>query len=307
MKNRDPFDLLASFVAQGYQIVLVPNPGNHGDGLILAATIQRFESLRIPYYTLRETAGKDLKKVLYVYGGGGNLNSKYRDASNFIESIKDTGAPLVVLPHSVFGVSSLLPQYKGDIVIFARELQTAEYLESVNILTYLSDDMAIGLDVSDPRFMLPTYISSKVKSLSPSNSSSNSLPFFFALRSDQEASPCRFDGLNQMTVDLIMQNNIDASVYWDPKYLGTRGFQVDNIDCHKLFNSVSFFLSLLSVASDPIVTDRLHVAVAGCLLGKKVIAIDNSYGKVSSVYHYSLKHRPSFDISFCQSVAEVVG
>ena len=40
---------------------------------------------------------------------------------------------------------------------------------------------------------------------------------------------------------------------------------------------------------DVIVTDRLHVGICAEKLGKQVILLDNSYGKVSSVYEYSLK------------------
>ena len=41
--------------------------------------------------------------------------------------------------------------------------------------------------------------------------------------------------------------------------------------------------------ADIIVTDRLHVGISSRLLGKEVFLFDNSYGKVSGVYEYSLK------------------
>jgi exopolysaccharide biosynthesis predicted pyruvyltransferase EpsI len=41
--------------------------------------------------------------------------------------------------------------------------------------------------------------------------------------------------------------------------------------------------------ADVIVTNRLHIGVAGALLGKRVRLYDNSYGKIRDVYQASLK------------------
>ena len=46
------------------------------------------------------------------------------------------------------------------------------------------------------------------------------------------------------------------------------------------------FLAMIDTV-DVVVTDRLHVGICGYLLGKEVVLIDNSYGKLSSVYQYS--------------------
>ena len=48
------------------------------------------------------------------------------------------------------------------------------------------------------------------------------------------------------------------------------------------------FLAMID-SVDIVVTDRLHVGICGYLLGKEVILIDNSYGKLSSVYNYTCK------------------
>jgi exopolysaccharide biosynthesis predicted pyruvyltransferase EpsI len=98
MKYVCPFFYLSCKALQGYKLDLVPNPGNHGDGLILASTLQQLRRCKIDYLTLSSSpdlASRD-NKFLIVYGGGGNLNSRYRDATNFISSIKDLELPLVV-------------------------------------------------------------------------------------------------------------------------------------------------------------------------------------------------------------------
>jgi exopolysaccharide biosynthesis predicted pyruvyltransferase EpsI len=40
--------------------------------------------------------------------------------------------------------------------------------------------------------------------------------------------------------------------------------------------------------ADVIVTNRLHIGIAGALLGKRVKLYDNSYGKIRDVYQSSL-------------------
>ena len=56
------------------------------------------------------------------------------------------------------------------------------------------------------------------------------------------------------------------------------------------FVTTKLFLAFVD-RFDIIVTDRLHIAIAAAKLGKKVLALDNSYGKISSVYNYSLKNK----------------
>ena len=45
-----------------------------------------------------------------------------------------------------------------------------------------------------------------------------------------------------------------------------------------------------------VVTDRLHVAICATKLNKKVFLIDNSYGKNSAVYNYSLKNKDNIEL-----------
>lgn len=42
---------------------------------------------------------------------------------------------------------------------------------------------------------------------------------------------------------------------------------------------------------DTVTTNRLHVCIAGLLLGKTVKFYDNNYGKNREIYEYSLSHR----------------
>jgi exopolysaccharide biosynthesis predicted pyruvyltransferase EpsI len=54
---------------------------------------------------------------------------------------------------------------------------------------------------------------------------------------------------------------------------------------------------------DVVVTDRLHVGVGAALLGKHLVWLDNSYGKVHGVYQNSMAHIPH--IHFVHSKMEL--
>lgn len=48
---------------------------------------------------------------------------------------------------------------------------------------------------------------------------------------------------------------------------------------------------------DRVRTDRLHVAIAGAMLGKEVMLYPNSYFKNKAVYEYTLKHYPNVNFA----------
>jgi len=56
---------------------------------------------------------------------------------------------------------------------------------------------------------------------------------------------------------------------------------------------------------DVVISDRLHVCIAGALMGKQVYMLDNSYGKLSNVYEYSMKDNPN--VHFCAKMPKKFG
>jgi exopolysaccharide biosynthesis predicted pyruvyltransferase EpsI len=65
---------------------------------------------------------------------------------------------------------------------------------------------------------------------------------------------------------------------------------------------VELFLHAINEV-DVVVTDRLHVGVGAALLGKHLVWLDNSYGKVHGVFQNSMAHIPH--IHFVKSKAEL--
>ena len=73
-----------------------------------------------------------------------------------------------------------------------------------------------------------------------------------------------------------------------------------NLDVSLLGNHMTNAESLLEIVDryDSITTDRLHVAIAGLLRGKKVTLHPCSYPKISGIYEASLAKIPGVDLRF---------
>jgi len=84
----------------------------------------------------------------------------------------------------------------------------------------------------------------------------------------------------------------------DKERLGTFDIPKGNKDISALgqtFNSTKYFINAIG-AVGVVHTDRLHVAIAACMLGKKIYFYAGNYFKNRAVYLSSMKDR--FDVTF---------
>jgi hypothetical protein len=74
----------------------------------------------------------------------------------------------------------------------------------------------------------------------------------------------------------------------------------DNLDVSELGNHMTNAESLFAIIDryEAVSTDRLHVAVAALLRGKKVVLHPGNYEKISGVYEASLARIPGADLRF---------
>lgn len=275
------FAYLKEQQAKGRKIIYMPNPGNLGDSLIASATLQQFERHGLSYEVMQRQVSHSPEN-LYVYGGGGNLVPYYKDAENALRALSGVGASFCLLPHSCFGVDELLLSYGGDLMMFAREQKTYDYLcglQRSGLRVELVHDLALSLDLSDPRLVMPRVF----KHLYGVRDSSDSPAEIHAFRRDCEASS---------QPQHLLKRSVDLSALWPPGF-PSNGFNMTFLNVALTFNSTAWLLALVAPA-DVVHTDRLHVGIAGCLLGKEVHFYDNSYGKISSVYRHSIATNPAF-------------
>lgn len=274
------------------------NPGNAGDALIACGAFLLFDQLGMDVH-LVDPANFDGAGKIVIYAGGGNLVGYYSECRDFMFKHHKTAKQLVLLPHTVTGNEDLLSEFGDNVTLFAREQNTFEHLQShaKNARALLADDLAFYINPEEiinsykinilscilkkiffklvknktefsklpqPKIMLRNSIF-EMKNIFTSKKSGN----FF--RTDVERS-----------LEVIPDVNADLSRMYE---YGTRNKEICFYTTARLMRFINLF--------DEINTDRLHICIAGALLGKKVNFFPNSYFKCKAVYEKSLKGKYS--------------
>ena len=245
----DIIDFLTNYISK--EIIFIPNPGNAGDSLISMGTLQLLDKIGLNY-TMGDINKQYSNKILF-YGGGGNLVGLYKNCYNFINKNRNTNE-IVILPHTIKNVDSFLSLCDENIKIICREYISYDYVYSKikqknNV--FLSKDMAFYID---------------------------GLESYKNIQGVGECNCFRIDC--EKTNIKIPSNNTDISETLRKK---------NNTSDPHVINSVSLsmfnYLSKFKIIN----TNRLHVAIAGSLLGKHVNLYQNNYYKIKAVYDYSIK------------------
>jgi exopolysaccharide biosynthesis predicted pyruvyltransferase EpsI len=269
------------------RVYFCPNPGNAGDSLLAHVTYELFDEYNIKYQILKEQGFNPTDKIL-LYGGGGNLVPYYPHARNFILKYHHLVKKLIILPHSIDGNEDLLKKMNENVDIITREEVTYNHVKknALRANVFLADDLGFSLNVEKivskiPRFSLHLVnLKLPVRILLQGNYTEmkhrarklfqNEKKYFLnCFRTDQEKSDIDIPSDN---VDLssIFSYGVDSK---------EKAFYV----CYRLLNFINSY--------EEIRTNRLHVAIAGALLGKEVKLYSNSYYKCEAVYEFSIKGR----------------
>ena len=225
--------------------IYVPNNGNAGDSLIAEGTFQFFKKHQIDYTI--GSVNKNYTRNL-VYAGGGNLVGYYHDCENWIKKNKNN--KILILPHTVQNVDSLLRSLSKNVTIVCREQKSYEYVKSFNtVTTYLHKDMAFYINTDEYEI------------------GGSGVGNFY--RTDVEKTDIKIPSGNTDISATYMTRGCTSStsIVEDT----TRKF-LDHINRYETIN-----------------TNRLHVAIGGHLLGKKVNLHPNKYWKNEEIWKYNLK------------------
>lgn len=256
----------------------IPNPGNAGDMLIAAATMGFFEKHKLPYKMYDTNTNIDT----VVYGGGGIWTADYKKDWIKHLAVLTKAKKIVILPSSFNNCPELIDAMDERFVVFCREKRSYEYIKGANTraTVLLDHDMAFRMTTKQ-------------------------------IRKPYKTSAKMLDALNQVDWGQIPKN----AMFMRADGESTGKYKTD-LDVSELAGWYSLSAKpgwidfcaqlMLSVVNqaDAVVTDRLHVAIAGLLTGKTVYMLDNTYGKLSAVYEHSMKQFEN--VHFCTTMPEFV-
>lgn len=253
----------------------VPFKGNLGDALIAAGAVTAFARAGV---SLSVYDGKqDRADRPVMIAGGGNLVPYYHDVERVLRHLLTSSvAKVVVLPQTIAGHDQLLAGLDQRFHIFCRDRVSFAHVRTLHRhFVAMDHDMATHID---PELLFADYeklvsradvrilraierITTRATEHSRRNRRRGRL-----LREDVESARGRSQGEN---LDI---SGLCISAWANP-------------DLVRLLAAT--FLRAISMF-DEIETDRLHVAIAGGLLGIPVLFHPNSYHKNKSVHEFTI-------------------
>lgn len=249
----DILSFLSVFKNKYEKIKYIANPGNAGDSMIAFATLKLFEDLGLEFSI--DKFNKKYDGNVLVYAGGGNLTDKYNHLRNFLwENYRKN--EILILPHTICECTPLLKALGPNVKIIAREKVSFNYIKThmkhpQN--AFLSDDMAFHINNLDAYKNQPHIGTCN------------------AFRLDSEKTNVKIPEVNKdISGDFIKGQNC-----LKPEHVA---ITTDNI-----FSYLCKFTEIN--------TNRLHISIAGALLGRKVNLYPNSYYKNKAVFDFSIKDK----------------
>jgi exopolysaccharide biosynthesis predicted pyruvyltransferase EpsI len=272
-------------VANGRTIDWVLNPGNAGDSLIVAGTVQLLTDHGIPYRCIHDYERYDGTGRILCYSGGGCLVPYYDFGHNFLARHHEHAEHLVLLPHTVDGNEDLLAAFGSNVTLICREATSYAHCRrtSIRANVYAADDLAFSLAAREflqgPRADLALRDQAVAAKMQP-----RYLEFL--------------DRTEEGKTLVVWREDVERSGSRSdpPRHDIANTFGIESTyGLAAMLTSAEYFLRAID-HFDAIRTDRLHVAGAGALLNKKVEIYPNSYFKNRAMYDFTLRQYP--DVHF---------
>lgn len=303
-------EMIKNILSQVPHFYFLPNRGNLGDVVIATSEYQFFNDNNYNY-TVMDTQNIPQDDFTLVYGGGG-LWTKYYDFSDVTDIFKLKNIKkIIILPSSFNECDNLFDVVDERFTIFCREEKSYNYCLSKNKKAefILSNDMALELNIDFYKNSNKKYVKNIDSTLVKDIYNKLYLPY----KNIFKFIPDIFKNItykNDKAIGYFLRHDIESKTDWSnfdiklnedlSQILGS--YCIDS-SFSKILTKV--FLSMIDTV-DVVVTDRLHVGICGYLLNKEVILIDNSYGKLSSVYNYSLESYKNVHLISPEQIEETI-
>lgn len=269
------------------KIFYYANSGNAGDSLINMGFFQLSERLGLKYTIIDKSLINQVSKDdIVIIAGGGSLVPEWSSTPAAINEIIKRTSNIIILPHSIREVNALMNNLPNECIIFCREQFSYDYCKSIrpDLSIYIDDDMAFKCDINK---ILNSDVS--LNYLNVKNIFRFGVFEYHKLRSKLSktiyAFRCDKEANLALKVRRIKVNDISSMARY-----GAGTYETSLYSSRKMLQLLDMY--------DVIYTDRLHVSIAGYLLGKEVHIYNNSYFKCLGVYNQSMSQ--SNNIKFHQ-------
>lgn len=256
-----------------------PNPGNAGDSLIAAGTIQFFEEEGLDWEFFSPDKFKQNKNL--VFGGGGAFVPLYPNVREFIETHIQQLESFTLLPHTIDGNEDLLGKLDDRFTLFAREKVSAAHLEAhlTQARFMISHDMALSLRPhnSGTPEKLPLFL--------PGQSLRRQLSWQLHRKRLERARPDATGVQLFMRTDQEARNNSQPATDSIVDLSDLLGGKADTKE--QIQGTSKIFLSMINQQKS-ILTDRLHVAIGAGLCKVPCRLEPGSYYKNQAIFEHSI-------------------
>ena len=305
-RNTDHYHLLLSslkkVITNDYILLDLPYYANVGDVLIWEATIQLLKKIRYRclYSCSIDTYRKPRikKNTILLFSGGGNFGDLWDRHQEFRHQVMEDFPenPVVQLPQSVwFGSKenmfhdvSCFAKHKAPVTICLRDQQSFDTISNnyKNTTPLLLPDLVLSLNIDKVlkrnRICRQPGDGTLYFKRDDKEYVENNLNFTFDAMGDW---PCRnytikwvlkHDQLMEKLEHIKTPQKIRLKItQWYYRYIIKDAY---------LRNGIRFLMPYQTIYAT-----RLHAAILGVLLDKKVFILDNSYHKCSGVYNLWMK------------------
>jgi exopolysaccharide biosynthesis predicted pyruvyltransferase EpsI len=257
----------------GQSVLFYAQPGNGGDCLIAVGTHRAFQKSSI--FARNIGLDDDVSGGIVFLGGGGNYVGIYDDISRAIERFRHRAAKIILLPHTIREHERQIARLDERFTIFCRDPPSYQHVRSLatKAEVRLAHDMAFHLDAND--LMQDRALAERAE------------PVFRARLAKSQIAPdsiTRLETVDYRRLDMESPRSAPTS-FLDISDI----FQV-GVTLEAAPVGAWCMLKAIGLAKS-VVSDRLHVGIGCALLNKPCLLQDNSYGKNSAVYNYSLRGR----------------
>ena len=284
-------DTVDKYVRNQPRLIVVPNMGNAGDGLINYSMYSVLRKRRIPFTVVEaHEISKPDPGATYLVMANGALHHAEHPIDRLIYALGRSNAKMILYSATIQDREELLKSLPETAIIIAREPVTYSYAHSVrpDLTVVLSEDATMSImdgDADLPRpgvllrmeYRLRLFVKTLQLGYPPLfaffpyafRNGKGSHSTFYALRNDDES----------VAADAPPKDNVDISIVCGGK----------QIERHAEASAASFLKVIRSKKT--IRTDRLHVAIGSCLVKVPCQLSANSYFKCEAIYKHSLSRR----------------